>query len=111
MPNCPTTPLLGPPAVGVPVFDCIVQISCRLFLARPDIGPLLPDIKCYQDLVEMRQSQQLYGHPKIIIRILNEALLSVHDADVFYTKMEGVGKVMAKASLDPGNLKVILLLQ
>ena len=70
------------------------------------MGVLFPDVNNCQDLLEMRGKQQLDGHPKKIFTVLKEALKAINDADVFYAKMEGVGKLMAKVGLDLENLKV-----
>ena len=81
-------------------------LSCRLFKAHPEMGPLFPDVKNYQDLVEMRRKQQLEGHPERIFSALKEALRAINDADIFYAKMEAIGVLMARVGLDLQNLKV-----
>ena len=78
----------------------------RLFTSHPEIGPLFPDVKNCQDLLEMRKRQRLNGHPEKIVAVLNEALKAMDDAAIFYAKMEGVGKLMANVGLDLESLKV-----
>ena len=83
-----------------------VFFFCRLFKTYPKIAPLFPSVNTCQELQNMRRKGQLYGHPKKLINVLREALQAINDADIFYAKMEGIGKVMAKVGLDLESLKV-----
>ncbi|XP_065052026.1 globin-like isoform X2 [Rhopilema esculentum] len=77
----------------------------KMFLSKPEMANMFPDVKGVEDLDNMLQQQKLSGHPRIIVNTLQDAVASLNDAGLFVSKMEYVGSLMVEFAISTEQLK------
>lgn len=64
-------------------------VLCRVFEARPELKTKFPG---KVDIEQLKATRQLYGHSKILMKSIENAVVSLDDSESFVTYLLELGR-------------------